>query len=131
MGARTRAVFGTSSLGTDKHRNGKQRAEGTGGCVHAEGGVYGTDVAIIKLARDSLVDGDGFRTSDMRGSIHEGYEMHITLDAYSADASELSSPLHSSSPRSASPPRSSHSSAVFLSCLCFPPPQWWTTIARY
>ncbi|KAK0431045.1 hypothetical protein EV421DRAFT_200305 [Armillaria borealis] len=52
--------------------------------------------------------------------------------ASSTDASELSSalavylfaftPLHSSS-RFASPPRSSHSSAVFLSPLCFSPVQ--------
>ncbi|PBK88306.1 hypothetical protein ARMGADRAFT_1084633 [Armillaria gallica] len=34
------AQFGS----TDKHRNGKRRAEETGGCVHAEGGVYGTDI---------------------------------------------------------------------------------------
>ncbi|PBK88598.1 hypothetical protein ARMGADRAFT_362680 [Armillaria gallica] len=44
------------------------RADETGGCVHAEGGVYGTDVA---------VDGDGFWTSDLRCSIHEGPETCI------------------------------------------------------
>ncbi|PBK88585.1 hypothetical protein ARMGADRAFT_1084541 [Armillaria gallica] len=41
---RTRTGFGTGSLGTDKHRNGKRRAEETGGCVYAEGGVYGMDM---------------------------------------------------------------------------------------
>ncbi len=42
-------VFVTDSglYSTDKHRNGKRRAEGTGGCVHTEGGVYGMDMRLF------------------------------------------------------------------------------------
>ncbi|PBK71065.1 hypothetical protein ARMSODRAFT_61734 [Armillaria solidipes] len=54
-----------------------------------DAGGYGCLLFCVMMGECSLVEGDGFRTSDVRDSIDEGYEMHITLDAYSADASEL------------------------------------------
>ncbi len=62
-------IFVTDSgmYSTDKHRNGKRRAEETGGCVHAEGSVYGMDMRLFSDRGCEI----------LRCSIHTGYKMRI------------------------------------------------------
>ncbi len=70
-------VTDSGSYSTDKHRNGKRRAEETGGCVHAEGGAYGVDVTIVRVDRDAGVS-MGWTSSRRRLFSDLGCEMQHT-----------------------------------------------------